>query len=78
MEVFDELASAVMADGLYQFQRASVALALTFVSNSILVVLVADLNDALPFYGSYHFLVFTILWKSPHKYTFHGFYMCVF
>lgn len=83
MVVFDELVSAVMAEGLYQFQLVLVALALgalTFVSNSTLVVsavLVADLKfDALPFYGFYHFLVFTILWKSPYKYTFHGFYIC--
>lgn len=74
MEVFDELVSAVKVEGLlFQFQLllmlAALTLAvLTFVSNSFLVVLVvvvADLNDALPFYGIYHFMVFTMRWKSP-------------
>lgn len=74
VEVFDELVSAVEAEGMFHFQLhvsmlAALTLAvLTFVSNSILVVLVvlvADLNDALPSYGIYHFMVFTILWKSP-------------
>lgn len=76
VEVFDVLVSAVKAEGLFHFQlllmvaaAAALTLALlTFVSNSILVVLavlVADLNDALPFYGIYHFMVFTMLWKSP-------------
>lgn len=73
MEVFDVLVSAVKAEGSFHFQLPLAALTLavlTFVSNSIfvvvLVVLVADLNDALPFYGFYHFMVFTILWKSPY------------
>lgn len=80
VEVFDVLVSAVKAEGLFHFQlllmlAAALTLAvLTFVSNSILVVsavLVADLNDALPFYGIYHFMVFTMLWESPYYKFYH-------
>lgn len=73
VEVFDVLVLAVTVEASFHFQLPLAALTLavlTFVLNSIcvvvLVVLVADLNDALPFYGFYHFMVFTILWKSPY------------